>query len=1069
MAQYLVPNIRNEAREELDISGWTKHPRAKIVLDIRTGPDGDEGETMEFKADTPQIDVRTRTISRQRGTRVVSSESYISSSPPTNNSPTIVRRPSFLNGNSPTSSSPLSTSPSTPTPSFGPDMELMKKQNGMLKEELQNKRQELVSLREEVDKLKQSNNVGLVEKMQVEIDELKDKLFGYEGYDDDDENSIESLKQNIKSLEQKLVDKESLIVKLSGSDSAIDELRKDRDQFKIALEDALDQLGTAESKLKQKEKEFNELSEQSSSFESSSIELKQLRAKIEILEKEKDELETTTTRFRNDHEQKMRAQKETLEEEFSQKLSLIEEKHLKAMEQSEKKFIGERVALENQLNSMNNMKQTLEDQVSSLKEQIQSLSRMEQDVQQAYESSKKQLDSLKLTDQENQNRISQLQSSLDTIVSDIKSVQQELELSKTENGQLKKRIEEKEQQTMNLQLKSTGSSDNADELKKQFEKLYEQEQTIQTQKTEILKLQKQVELANKELSENLQIIHKLKQTAADNEQKLKVSEGKVLELQVNLDHISKRSQSSGSQTEHMKDEIKELKDGLRQKESENKQQSQKIQSLLSQVDKLEQERNQLEQKKLSLEEKLKEVREDRQNLIGRGRGNSSAVLDNDTLEKLRKVKKDNERLAFENEKMEAMSQQAIDKFEKCLSEKKQLEDRIAELQRSVKQLKLENNDLLQSGGSNNGKVDSEIVNRLQYKLERLETDKEELIAQVENQTNEVITLKQQVKNATNTIVKLKRQLSSSQEEMKNSQHYDQERNDLFDKLDKATEEIKKLRADIKTLKVTLKQKVEKLASLKKSLQEKVLHEKNEHDKKLIDIEHYEIKNKTTRVLAQVADLDVKEKMILDPIGSVKRSVLAIIDYYETKAEEAEGDLESISNGMVNHELTKLVNNLLCESLVSVFKTGFTGPSFWFFTTAHYWHTIEEIAALYKTTAPASEKQYIKPETLLGGKLAGAVNYINMEIQPDTLHCYSLEEIKFRALILHCTNQQNLHDMVQFIFTHKAQLARYYSIEDAIVTDTTCQKKLVRFLTLLCKLPFSIPLVSVFYETDQNSV
>jgi peptidoglycan hydrolase CwlO-like protein len=215
----------------------------------------------------------------------------------------------------------------------------------------------------------------------------------------------------------------------------------------------------------------------------------------------------------------------------------------------------------------------------------------------------------------------------------------------------------------------------------------------------------------------------------------------------------------------------------------------------------------------------------------------------------------------------------------------------------------------------------------------------------------------------------------------------------------------------------------------------------------------------------------KQQILLDPLGSVKRSVLAIIEYFDMRVEQENTTIDTIGYGRDNPALVHIIHTQLCAALVAVFQHGFSGP-FWLLTTAHYWHMIEEIVDSYQNVQESGADEDRPAEEVFALQLRKAVrnvnNIINREIQYElkTGRTYSTttpivvpqneHELKFRALVVSLLNDKLLNVLFKFLMhdKHRAFWKRFYD-QNALLRQLECQNKLITYLSLLMKLPFDI--------------
>jgi predicted nucleic acid-binding Zn-ribbon protein len=224
----------------------------------------------------------------------------------------------------------------------------------------------------------------------------------------------------------------------------------------------------------------------------------------------------------------------------------------------------------------------------------------------------------------------------------------------------------------------------------------------------------------------------------------------------------------------------------------------------------------------------------------------------------------------------------------------------------------------------------------------------------------------------------------------------------------------------------------------------------------------------------------KQQILLDPLGSVKRSVLAIIEYFDSRVEQNNATIDTIGYGRENPYLVHIIHTQLCAALVAVFQHGFNGP-FWLLTTSHYWHMIEEIVDSYQNV-PENSQHELPAEQLLVLELRKAVRTVNSivtreiqaELKAGNTHSptspsvipQNEHELKFRALVICLLNEKQLSMLFKFLMhdKHRAFWKRFYD-QNALLRQLECQNKLITYLTLLVKLPFTIDIETVCSENS----
>ncbi|KAL0484597.1 hypothetical protein AKO1_003548 [Acrasis kona] len=217
-------------------------------------------------------------------------------------------------------------------------------------------------------------------------------------------------------------------------------------------------------------------------------------------------------------------------------------------------------------------------------------------------------------------------------------------------------------------------------------------------------------------------------------------------------------------------------------------------------------------------------------------------------------------------------------------------------------------------------------------------------------------------------------------------------------------------------------------------------------------------------------LTAPEAMLLDPINAVKKSVMCILQYYDTWIDGANGDLKVLGNGLNNPYLVSLIHSQLCESLCCVFGNGFDGP--WFvFTAAHYWHMLEEISCAHDKITPdkSAEKQLAEK---LKVAMQKASSTVDEAVKSEKVNSctklkrggwshfglpYPDEEIKFRTLVVCLLNDNCLDQVLRFVIgnnRHAYFWNRFYR-GTALLRNPECARRIAEYVSLLSKLWFEI--------------
>ncbi len=239
-------------------------------------------------------------------------------------------------------------------------------------------------------------------------------------------------------------------------------------------------------------------------------------------------------------------------------------------------------------------------------------------------------------------------------------------------------------------------------------------------------------------------------------------------------------------------------------------------------------------------------------------------------------------------------------------------------------------------------------------------------------------------------------------------------------------------------------------------------------------------NSEIRIIGSSADvvlrssLVTRESMLLDPINAVKKTVLGIIQYFNTWVDLAKGDFALIGKGDTNPFLVALVNSQFCEALSCVFAHGFEGP-FYLFATPHPWHMFEELIVAHQKITPKDSA-----EMRIIDKLLTAMNEVGTNVDERTSAAwktavklkkggvshfglsYQDEELKLRALIIKLLNEKSLSDILLFLVSnarHDYFWNRFYR-NNALLRTEACYKKVIEYIILLSKLQLDVDPMSV---------
>jgi hypothetical protein len=72
----------------------------------------------------------------------------------------------------------------------------------------------------------------------------------------------------------------------------------------------------------------------------------------------------------------------------------------------------------------------------------------------------------------------------------------------------------------------------------------------------------------------------------------------------------------------------------------------------------------------------------------------------------------------------------------------------------------------------------------------------------------------------------------------------------------------------------------------------------------------------------------------------------------------------------------------------------------------------------------------------------------------------LDEIKFRLFIFESLNNQDLHEIFEFLFKKKEILSKFY-LDRALFNEIEFQEKIVSYLSVLSVLPFRLNIEDLF--------
>eukprot|EP00761_Pharyngomonas_kirbyi_P009185 gb/GECH01009200.1/.p1 GENE.gb/GECH01009200.1/~~gb/GECH01009200.1/.p1 ORF type:complete len:819 (+),score=207.15 gb/GECH01009200.1/:1-2457(+) len=181
-----------------------------------------------------------------------------------------------------------------------------------------------------------------------------------------------------------------------------------------------------------------------------------------------------------------------------------------------------------------------------------------------------------------------------------------------------------------------------------------------------------------------------------------------------------------------------------------------------------------------------------------------------------------------------------------------------------------------------------------------------------------------------------------------------------------------------------------------------------------------------------------ETMMAHPLSGVKSSVKMIVQHFFRNSKNK--SLQNLGDDSKNEKISPLVQNELCESLLSVMKQGFR--EWGWIQRQNVWHFIEA----------CSRNKQAAVQDISGTDLPCGVMTVNEVMRK---HGFNTDyTIKFRSFICWCLNYRELEDIFRGLFMDKKTLKQFY-YPNAILLRDDMQEKILSYLKKLSKLPFQL--------------
>lgn len=331
--------------------------------------------------------------------------------------------------------------------------------------------------------------------------------------------------------------------------------------------------------------------------------------------------------------------------------------------------------------------------------------------------------------------------------------------------------------------------------------------------------------------------------------------------------------------------------------------------------------------------------------------------------------------------------------------------------------------------------------------------------------------KADLKQAQQTISKLEDELIAVRSECSN---YKRDSEELSAKFKEASLELEAQTSELKTKtaelnKVAVEARQSKEAETIRDLEVQIRNEQakmsklqNEYNKLLLKVQHKEDKSDDALLLKASA----VESITKDPVGALRHATLLIVNYFDQRMKQAgnSANIKEIGNAEHNKELLCLLNDALLESFIAIFNADFHGP-FFLFTTSNYWHMFDEIETLFADNPDFEPAQKFHAMYTLVNTQYDKFIAARKQASDTSALPYAEHEFKLRSFVLVCLSEGCLYDILKYICSQAYELRRYYLASSILRTKEVADKKLLKFVLMLQRLPFKVSFDSHYqYKT-----
>eukprot|EP01080_Neovahlkampfia_damariscottae_P008185 gene8185-13_t len=176
---------------------------------------------------------------------------------------------------------------------------------------------------------------------------------------------------------------------------------------------------------------------------------------------------------------------------------------------------------------------------------------------------------------------------------------------------------------------------------------------------------------------------------------------------------------------------------------------------------------------------------------------------------------------------------------------------------------------------------------------------------------------------------------------------------------------------------------------------------------------------------------------------IKDCVESILNYFENLPKDVFDDEFSSSS---NPSSIFMINSTLCEVLIKVFNHGLNKSKYWF-SNVYFWNFIGD-------TLMQDEKLSVFLEKI-NSKVDEIVLQNKIQFQDSQLY-----ELAFRLFVFECLNNQNLHEIIEFLLSKEENYSNFY-LKRALFFESEFREKIVSYLSVLSVLPFQLNIEDLF--------